>query len=151
MKIGAITLTLAFSMGFAFLVLAGMPPASDAGPCPSTLEVAAGNVDDGIGDCVDNCTERDNAGQEDTNSDGYGNMCDQDYDDTLGVSVGNFGTILKVIGATVDPACDALIAPIPCTDVDANQNGGIDVADFGLMLKSIGGPVGPSACAGGSC
>lgn len=32
MKISAIILTLAFSMAFAFLVLAGMPPASDAGP-----------------------------------------------------------------------------------------------------------------------
>ena len=61
MRIGAITLTLAFSMGFAFLVLAGMPPASEAGPCPSTLD------SDTIGDCVDNCTTVSNDAQIDTN------------------------------------------------------------------------------------
>ncbi len=145
MKIGAITLTLAFSMGFAFLVLAGMPPASEAGPCPSTLD------SDSIGDCVDNCTEQDNDPQIDSNGDGYGNICDGDFDQTGGVSFGNFGTMKKVIGTSL-AACTVILGGTPpCVDVDMNSNGGIDFTDFGLMKKRIGSPVGPSACAGGSC
>ena len=145
MKIGAITLTLAFSMGFAFLVLAGMPPASEAGPCPSTLDT------DTIGDCVDNCTERDNDPQIDSNGDGSGNMCDGDFGQTGGVGLGDIGTMKKVLGSAVGPVCNAIIAPITCVDVDMDSSGGIGLGDFALLKKDVGGPVGPSACAGGSC
>ena len=145
MKIGAITLTLAFSMGFAFLVLAGMPPASDAQPCPSTMEVAAGEPDDGIGDCVDNCQERWNVAQIDSNGDGYGNYCDADFDGDLGVGLNDYGTMKKVLGFAVGPVCDAKISPIPCVDVDMDSDGAIGLSDFALMKKDLAGPPGPSA------
>ena len=143
MRIGAITLTLAFSMAFAFLVLAGMPPASDAGPCPSTLEVAAGQPDDGIGDCVDNCTTRDNAAQIDSNGDGYGNVCDADFNDDGVVGLPDLGLMKKVFGFSAP-------GPPYDPDMDMNSDGAIGLPDLGLLKKGFGLPVGPSGlgCAG---
>jgi len=141
MRIGAITLTLAFSMAFAFLVLAGMPPASDAGPCPSTLEVAAGRADDGIGDCVDNCSEHPNPLQIDSNADGYGNLCDPDIDNDGVVGGSDLGLLKAVFLATVPPASP---------DVDFNSDGVIGGADLGVLKSLFLAPPGPSGlgCAG---
>ncbi len=142
MKIGAITLTLAFSMAFAFLVLAGIPPASDAGPCPSTLEVAAGNADDGIGDCVDNCTEATNALQIDTDSDGYGNMCDPDVTNTDGVvGVSDLGLLKKSFLVAVPPGNPNLDFDSDCV---------IGGSDLGILKKKFLSTPGPSGlpCAG---
>ena len=136
MKIGAITLTLAFSMGFAFLVLAGMPPASEAGPCPSTLDT------DTIGDCVDNCTERDNDLQIDSNADGYGNMCDPDVDNDLVVGGADLGILKSVFLTAVPPTSP---------DIDFDSDGVIGGADLGILKSLFLSPPGPSACAGGSC
>ena len=136
MKIGAIILTLAFSMAFAFLVLAGMPPASDAGPCPSTLD------SDGVGDCIDNCATADNVLQIDSNSDGYGNMCDADVVNTPFVVGGeDLGALKKSFLLAVPPANP---------DLDFDGDCIIGASDLGILRKSLLGPPGPSglACAG---
>ncbi len=135
MKIGAITLTLAFSMAFAFLVLAGMPPASDAGPCPSTLDA------DGIGDCIDNCSTVDNATQIDTNSDGYGNKCDPDIDNDGTVGGGDLATLKANFLVAVPPASP---------DIDFDGDGTVGGGDLAILKTFFLGPPGPSglACAG---
>ena len=145
MRIGAITLTLAFSMGFAFLVLAGMPPASDAGPCPSTLEVANGNADDAIGDCVDNCTEITNVSQIDMDTDGYGNFCDGDFDQTGVNDFGDLATMLAQLGYVAR-------GPPYTHVVDMNSDGTIGFDDLALFFAVLGFPPGPTAlaCAGTS-
>ncbi len=137
MRIGVITLTLAFSMAFAFLILAGMPPASDAGPCPNTLDT------DAIGDCVDNCSIKDNGDQLDTNSDGYGNACDPDFDQNNVVNLADRGILLSVNALSEgDPGYNP--------DVDMDGNGNIGLGDRGILLSFNGLPQGPSgrACAG---
>ena len=139
MKIGAITLTLAFSMAFAFLVLAGMPPASDAGPCPSTLDT------DTIGDCVDNCTILDNDPQVDTNTDGYGNVCDGDFDQTGINSLKNRGEMLSIL------LCNPVLCPATFNpDIDMDSDGTVSLTDLGSHTKLLLSPTGPSglACAG---
>ena len=135
MKIGAITLTLAFSMAFAFLVLAGMPPASDAGPCPSTLDA------DGIGDCIDNCTTVDNVAQTDTNSDGYGNFCDPDIDNDGTVGSTDLATLKTFFLVTTPPASP---------DIDFDGDGTVGSTDLAILKGLFLLPPGPSglACAG---
>ena len=137
MRIGVITLTLAFSMAFAFLILAGMPPASDAGPCPSTLD------GDAIGDCVDNCSEKDNGDQLDTNLDGYGNICDPDYNQDNVVGLPDKGILLSVFGKSEG-------APGYNPDVDLTGDDVIGLPDKGVLLSLFGKTPGPSgrACAG---
>lgn len=48
---------------------------------------------DGIEDDVDNCTLIANAGQEDSDGDGYGNICDGDFDNDLLIGLADFGIL----------------------------------------------------------
>jgi hypothetical protein len=83
-KLGVITLTLAFSMALAFLVVAGLPSMSDAGPCPD-------QDSDTICDPDDNCLIKFNPTQTDTNGDGFGNVCDADWDNNGSVGATDLG------------------------------------------------------------
>lgn len=65
---------------------------------------AADTDGDGVADPFDNCLERANADQRDTNLDGYGNLCDADFDDDGGVNSGDFINILTRFGLSVPPA-----------------------------------------------
>jgi len=107
---------------------------------------------DGRGDACDNCqtakngpTAPDAGGfiQRDTNLDGYGNMCDADYNNDGKVNDDDVAIF------------DALFPPLSSTplydpDVDANGNGVIDRPDYRVLKTSYGNPPGPSglACAG---
>ena len=75
--------------------------------CPSTLEVGAGNADDGIGDCVDNCTEKTNASQTDSNGDGYGNACDPDYNNDGTVGGADLGILKSLFLSPPGPSACA--------------------------------------------
>ena len=46
---------------------------------------------DGVGDQIDNCSEDVNTGQDDTDVDDCGNICDADYDDTGSWDFPDFG------------------------------------------------------------
>ncbi len=53
---------------------------------------ANGDLDaDGIGDLIDNCSQRANPAQDDTDGDDCGNLCDADYHQTGTVSFSDFG------------------------------------------------------------
>ena len=96
-------------------------------------------------DDEDNCVDTPNPSQADTNSDGYGNACDPDYnnDDVVGIPDFNvfrasFGTGLGDPG--YNPDCDHSEPP---DDV-------VGIPDFNPPRSYFGGPPGPSGldCAG---
>jgi hypothetical protein len=144
MRIGVITLTLAFSMALAFLVVGAFAPESGAGPCIDTdLDTIC--VDD------DNCSAKANTPQHDTDGlagsdavgDGYGNACDADYDGTLIVGAGDLVQLRAAWQCTSSDACYN-------RDVDSDSNDAIGAADLVLLRsqwQSVPGPSGMS-CAG---
>jgi hypothetical protein len=136
MRIGVITLTLAFSMALAFLVVGVFPPQSGAGPCEDP---------DGDSVCtpVDNCSTVSNASQCDTNGDGYGNICDPDYDNNFGIGQSD-KTAFNSAWATAPPG------PPYDPDIDADCNNGIGQSDLTNFNSYWGGVPGPSgySCAG---
>ena len=88
--------------------------------------------DDGVGDYMDNCTLVPNPAQRDTDSDGYGNICDADLNQDLQTNQSDFDLFSSVFGMA-DP------------DADFNGDGSVDLSDFALfrvMLESAPGPSG---------
>ena len=127
----------------AFLVL-GLPLAASPGPL---LE----GDGDGIPDVLDKCTEDSRNGTApstcDSDCDGYGNVCDADFDQNFISSAGDFGSYFI-------PAFKGLIAPTRGQDMDCN--GTVNAIDFSQYFVpkfkgALGGNApGPSglACAG---
>jgi hypothetical protein len=98
---------------------------------------------DGVDDDVDNCLEIPNgplipdAGghglpQWDTDSDGYGNICDPDFNQNGIVDPVDFSVLKSRFGQTGFP------------DQDLNGNGIVDPVDFSLLKTMFGQPPGPS-------
>jgi hypothetical protein len=98
---------------------------------------------DGVEDPADNCLVVPNADQIDTNGDGFGNMCDADYDDNGIVSGGDIAVIASRFGYTnATPGFDP--------DHDRNSDGMITGGDIAYAGSQLGLAPGPSglACAG---
>jgi hypothetical protein len=90
---------------------------------------------DGIPDGTDNCTEVENPEQLDTDSDGYGNACDCDFDQNSFCNIADFGIFREDFIATVDRGVG--------TDMDSN--GAVSIADFSLFREGfVAGVPGPS-------
>jgi hypothetical protein len=93
---------------------------------------------DGVGDQIDNCSEDFNTGQDDTDADGCGNICDADYDQSGIVGFPDFGQFVSAFGSRDMEKCHN--EPIPfCT---------VDFPDFGAFVGMFGsapGPSGPTA------
>ncbi|MGB5472045.1 MAG: thrombospondin type 3 repeat-containing protein [Gammaproteobacteria bacterium] len=103
--------------------------------CPVTFNPGQEDSDvggpDGVGDVCDNCTLVANADQRDTNGDGFGNVCDADFNNNGIVDPTDFTSIKAAIG-TVNP------------DRDLNGNGIVDPTDFTFTKAHIGQAPGPS-------
>ena len=98
---------------------------------------------DGVDDPFDDCLVDPNPDQRDTNQDGYGNLCDADFDDNGGTGISDFAVFRPAFGSTLgQPAYDP--------DTDLTGDGGVGIADFALFRSLIGAAPGPSglACAG---
>ena len=138
MKVGVLaTIVFAISIGFPIASFAGLAPDAD---------------NDGIPDVLDKCTlDSRNATAPrtcDTDTDGYGNPCDGDFDQNFAVNGSDFGSQFV-------PAFKGLIAPTRGQDMDCS-GGNANSNDFskyfvpkfkGLLGGSIPGPSGLS-CAG---
>ena len=134
MKIVMMTLALAVSMTFAFVIVGGLPQASDAGCTDTDL--------DGFCDSVDSCSIHQNALQIDSNSDGYGNTCDPDY-----TNDGVIGAPDLAILKTVFTLSQGAPGYDPDTDHNAdNVTGAPDLATFKSFFPGAPGPSG-LACA----
>jgi hypothetical protein len=127
MKLKLIMLVSLFAIGFAMSATAGSVTDTDSDLVP---------------DGFDNCDVRPNgpnqgSNQVDSDQDGYGNACDADYNNDLGVTAADFGIFLTFFGG-------------PGTNTDMDGDGNTTAADFGIFLQFFGGVPGPSGlgCAG---
>ena len=82
----------------------------------------------------DNCSVVDNLGQRDTDADGYGNMCDPDFDNNLVVGSADLA-YFKSRFFTTDP------------DADLNGDGVVNGGDLAILKKMFFQPPGPSCVA----
>ena len=87
---------------------------------------------DGVGDACDNCQLVANANQRDSNADGFGNICDADFNGDGVVNFLDFGVFTSAYGQARN-------------DADIDGNGVIDFADFGAFINLYSGAPGPSA------
>ncbi len=90
---------------------------------------------DGIADGSDNCSAVENADQNDTDSDGYGNICDPDFNND---GVVNFSDVAQF--ASVFNTSDAL--------ADLNGDGSVNFLDFTIVSSFFLNPPGPSGLVG---
>ncbi|MDH3646865.1 MAG: endonuclease/exonuclease/phosphatase family protein [Gammaproteobacteria bacterium] len=112
----------------------GLWPSDHAGVF-ATLNIPVGDNDgDGLDDLSDNCITVENTDQRDTDFDGFGNICDPDFNQDQLV---NFAD-LAYMGAhffTDDP------------DADLNGDGRANFRDLAIMANLFFRPPGPSALA----
>jgi hypothetical protein len=95
---------------------------------------------DGVADQIDNCSEDVNTGQDDTDGDGCGNICDADYDQSGTVGFPDFGQFVGAFGTTDMEKCH--VEPIPgCI---------VGFADFGFFVSRFGRAPGPSTTTAGT-
>jgi hypothetical protein len=127
---------LGFDLGeFGILVgIFGTPPGPSGLACAGTVP-CADTDQDGSHDTADNCLNTPNT-QVDPDLDGYGNICDADFDQDGDTDQDDFDYFSA---CTIDPACDL------------DEDGFIgNLGDLGIMTALLGSPPGPSglACAG---
>ncbi len=116
----------------------GVPFAAFAGPAPD-------QDGDGQPNVIDNCSLVANYPTPscDTQQDGFGNLCDGDFNEDLAVDGSDFGLFKTAFGAGTDPG----------NGTDMNCDGAVDGADFTTFKAKFGTPgaaPGPSglSCAG---
>lgn len=94
---------------------------------------------DGVADRVDNCTQRANYNQCDSDGDGYGNRCDGDLDGNNATNAQDTVSFRYRLGTT---------SPVPESwfymAADINCNGTVNAQDTSLFRQLLGSPPGPS-------
>ena len=96
--------------------------------CDSCATDADGDL---VPDSQDNCLNTPNADQRDTDSDGYGNICDPDFNNDGIINAGDLA-YLKTSFFGNDP------------DADLNGDGVVNAADLAILNTMFFGPPGPS-------
>ena len=97
-----------------------------------TIDVAESDSDgDGVADGSDNCAFVANADQRDTDGDGYGNICDGDFNNDGVVNTGDLGYMIEKYNTD-----DA--------DADLNGSGFVDYDDIRVFKNLFFGEPGPS-------
>jgi hypothetical protein len=112
-------------------------PSAQARLTATQLQFVTLSVDtdgDGIADTLDNCTLVSNANQRDTNGDGYGNICDPDFNGDGTVNINDFNRLKARLN----------ILPVVDVDTDLDGNGAVNINDFNRLKSFLGKPTGPS-------
>jgi hypothetical protein len=128
MKLMALTATLA-------LLVFGVSPAFAGTVC--------GDSDgDTVDDCSDNCSDRPNPGQDDTDGDDCGNLCDADYDNSGSAGFPDFGQFTIAFGTNdlEKDHTEPVIGPAGFPDF------GFFTVNFGAVPGPSGTTVGTLAC-----
>jgi hypothetical protein len=95
---------------------------------------------DGVADAIDNCSVARNTGQDDTDGDDCGNLCDADYDQSGVVGFLDFTAFAIAFDSADEEKChDEPI--IGCT---------VGYADFGYFYGAFGSVPGPSGTTPGT-
>ena len=99
---------------------------------------------DGVSDQLDNCSEKANPNQDDTDGDDCGNLCDADYtqDGIIGIAdFGQFSICFNLAGCALQQHTEP---------VDADRV--VNFADFGYFATvfNVTGAVGPSGTTAGT-
>jgi hypothetical protein len=95
------------------------------------VSIAQDSDSDGIDDTQDNCIEVANPNQRDSNSDGFGNVCDADLDNNNSVSFADLDLFRSAFGTNN-------------SDADFDGNGSVSFADLDIFRALFGKPPGPS-------
>ncbi len=96
---------------------------------------------DGVPDSADNCTQVSNPDQRDSNTDGFGNMCDGDLDGDKLTDTSDLDLYKAAHRTSVGNANYNLHA-------DFNGAGAINTLDLRIYNQLHGSPPGPSCCGG---
>ena len=102
------------------------------------FEFGAPDTDgDGVPDSIDNCSLVANTSQLDADSDGYGNICDADLNNSGLVTTADFGILRSVLNQSAGSSATAAAA-------DLNGSGTVTTADFAILRARLNTPPGPS-------
>lgn len=102
--------------------------------CLNATTATVDTDNDGVTDDVDNCTLVANTDQRDTDSDGFGNICDPDFDNNGVVNFLDFNAWTP----TFNTACGDV-------DQDMNGDGVCNFADYAIVTSYFLEPPGPGA------
>ena len=92
---------------------------------------------DGFADPADNCTLVANPTQLDADSDGYGNICDADLNNSGLVTTADFGILRSVLNQSAGSSANA-------ANADLNGSGTVTTADFAILRARLNTAPGPS-------
>ncbi len=115
------------------LLAVGLPLAASAGPTPGGPDTDGDTVEDAF----DNCTALANAGQEDIDHNGCGDVCDQgpivaDANGDTIVGIPDFSLLADQFGSTTGGSADF------------TDDGIVGIPDFSILADQFGNFVGPS-------
>ncbi len=113
---------------------------------PTDVDVLEPDFDgDGVIDTLDNCSERANPAQDDTDDDDCGNLCDADYGQSGRASHGDFGEFIGFGFGTTNPLYQH-VEPIGGGRLVSFGDWGFFVANFGSVPGPSGTTAGTVAC-----
>jgi hypothetical protein len=110
---------------------------------PAFAGTAPDSDGDGVSDAIDNCSDKINTAQDDTDRDDCGNYCDADYDQNGVPGFPDFGQFGIAFGGTNEEMCH--VGTIPGCIVGFPDFGFFG-ANFGVTPGPSGSTAGTTAC-----
>ncbi len=93
-------------------------------------------------DAEDNCLTDSNPDQRDVDQDGFGSVCDCDFNNDGGCGQPDYSVLLACFGQSTGAGTGPPDDPT-CEESDMNGDGEVGQPDYSLFLSRFGGPPGP--------